>query len=169
MSQPIYNPNSTSADANQSTSLPPEQTQTLVPAKAATTTMYVEATSLNIRETPSAQAPSVGKLVRGDKIEVAEILKSGWARLAPKAGDKPGVAKYVLARAGVGKLTKNYLTAKPPAPLKPNVPPPPAPTPAMPDQPPPPPQDTQEGMPVGMMVGIALLGIAVVYFLTKKD
>jgi hypothetical protein len=153
--------NFTPADANQSTALPPEQSQTQAPPPKApaTTTMFVHAISLNIRELPSSSSKSIGKLLRGAKVEVVSVSKDGWALLAPVVGDKPGATRYVMAKAG----KTDYLSAKKPAPLKPTVKAPPAPTAATPDQPPPAEQDTQPGLPVGLIAG-GVAAVALLYF-----
>lgn len=116
-------------------------------------TLYVHANSLNIRDNPNSSAKSVGKLLRGDKVEVLYISKEGWATLDGN--------KYVMASSG-------YLAKGKPAPLKKTVAPPAKPTASTPDQPPPPPQDTEAGPPVGMILG-GLAAVAVLYyFFTRK-
>lgn len=142
--------NFTAANATQSGGAP--QTQTKVQPK----TMYVHATSLNIREKASSAGTSLGKLLRGDKVDVVNITSDGWALLS--------TGKFVMAKAG----KTIYLAEDKPKPLKKTAKPAPAPTASTPDQPPPPAQDTEDGPPVGMIVG-GLAAVAVLYyFFTRK-
>ena len=131
--------NFTSATANQSGGA--AETQTKIP----TTTMYVHATSLNVRDAASSSAKSLGKLLRGDKVEVVSITPDGWALL-------PG-GKFVLAKSG--KI--DYLSKSKPAPLKKTVKPPPPPKPQAEDEPPPDPALTERPAFVLPVLGVLLV------------
>ena len=141
--------NFTAADAIQSGGTPAVQT------KIPTTTLYVHATSLNIREKASSSSKSLGKLLRGDKVEVVSITSDGWALLPS--------GKFVMAKAG----KTDYLAKSKPAPLKKTVKPPPAPMPQAADQPPPPPQDTESSNTTTLILGA--VGLATVLYLWAKD
>ena len=141
--------NFTAADAIQSGGTPAVQT------KIPTTTLYVHATSLNIRDKASSSAKSLGKLLRGDKIEVVNITSDGWALL-------PG-GKFVMAKAG----KTDYLAKSKPAPLKKTVKPTPAPAPQADDQPPPPPQDTESSA-LGIIVPVSVLALFLLLWMRRK-
>ena len=153
--------NFTSADPSQNISQPVEtQTQTAVP----TTTMYVHAQSLNIRDKASSSAKSIGKLLRGAQVEVVgKVTPDGWALLANAVGEPPALKKWVLAKAG----KTDYLSTSKPAPLKKTVKPPPAPTPQTPDQPPPPPQDTESSA-LGIIVPVSVLALLLLLWMRRK-
>lgn len=143
--------NFTPTDAIQSTG---PETQTQSQMATPTTTMYVHATSLNIRDKASSSAKSMGKLLRGAQVEVVgSITPAGWALLANAVGEPPSLKKWVLAKAG----KTDYLSKSKPAPLKKTVKPPPPPQPQTEDQPPPDPALTERPEFVLPVLGVLLV------------
>ncbi len=70
------------------------------PAPAALPVMWIDASSVNLREAPSTEAPVIGKLTRNEAVTVVAEAADGWlrVRLEGDGGEGFVAARFLSAR-----------------------------------------------------------------------